>query len=104
MTRVTVTTFGGVRIEVELMRRLPRTVIIGVRHRGARRGVETADRVRNIITASGMEYPRSRVQVTVSPVQTVSPLQANESSELDLRIALAIVAAAGLVSIEQVTA
>lgn len=72
-------------ITVMLVRRLPRTTIVGLPADTVR---ETADRVRSAITASGFDYPRERVVVNIDT-------EARAASGMDLPIALGILVASG---------
>lgn len=76
-----------VTIEVDLIRRLPATVIVGLPSASVR---EAAERVRSAIEASGFEYPRCRVVVSLSPADL-----RKEGTCLDLPIAIAILVASG---------
>lgn len=80
-----------VTIEVDLVSRLPAVVIVGMPSATVR---ETADRVRSAILASGFEFPRRRVVVSVSPAD----LRKSNPTALDLPIAYAILVASGQVA------
>ena len=81
-----------VNIEVTLMRRLPALVLIGVASEVAAR--ETGERIRGAILASGFEFPRQRVIVTVTGPKS-GPEIVRVGNHLDLPIALAILVASG---------
>jgi len=53
-----------VNVEVDLPRRLPATIIVGLPGNAIR---ESAHRVRSAIVASGYEYPKKRVVVNLAP-------------------------------------
>lgn len=76
-----------VTVEVDLLRRLPRIVIVGL---PAAEAKETSERVRSAIIGAGFEFPRLRVVVNISPNV---PILA--TSSLDLPIAIGILAASG---------
>lgn len=78
-----------VTIEVELVRRIPTIVIVGLGSRASDR--ELAEIVHSAIYASGYEVPRQRVTVTVSPDAALC----GEHASLALPIALAILGASG---------
>lgn len=80
-----------VEIEVDLIRRLPKTTIIGVPASVAR---ETAERVRSAIVNAGFDYPKYRITVNVS-----SPCR-NDGTQFDLPIAVAILVASGQLPVE----
>lgn len=80
-----------VEIEVDLIRRLPKTTIIGVPASAAR---ETAERVRSAIVSAGFDYPKYRITVHVS-----SPCR-NDGTQFDLPIAVAILVASGQLPVE----
>ena len=76
-----------VTIEVDFLRRLPATAIVGL---PAGSVGEVAAKVRDAIEASGFVYPRCRVVIAVSPADL-----RKEGSGLDLPIAIAILVASG---------
>lgn len=78
-----------VGVEVDLLRRLPAVVIVGLPAATAR---ETADRVRSAILSAGFDFPRLRVVVNVTPADL-----RKGGNGLDLPIALAILVASGQV-------
>ena len=75
-------------VSVDLLKRLPAVVIVGLPAPQVR---ETADRVRSAIMASGFEFPRSRVVVSVEPADV-----RKDPMHTDLAVAMAILGAAGL--------
>jgi len=77
-----------VSVEVDLLRRLPRTVIVGLPADAVK---ETAERVRSAIVAAGFEYPRMRVVVNLAPAD----LRKTVASAFDLPIAVGILVASG---------
>lgn len=81
-----------VTVEVDLLRRLPAIAIVGLPSASVR---ESADRVRSAMLASGIEFPRMRVVVSLAP----SDLR-KEGASFDLPIAVGIMAAMGEVSVE----
>ncbi len=76
-----------VRVEVDLVRRLPATVVVGLPSGAVR---ESTERVRSAIGAAGFEYPRLRVTVNLGPADV-----RKEGTGFDLPIAVAILAASG---------
>lgn len=90
--RVTGATLLGVdavkvEVEVDLLRRLPAVVIVGLASTSVR---ESADRVRSALLASGFEFPRQRVVVGLAPGDL-----RKEGPAFDLPIAVGILCAAG---------
>ena len=55
---------SAVSVEVDLARRLPATIIVGLPGNAIR---ESAHRIRSAIVASGSEYPKKRVVVNLAP-------------------------------------
>ncbi len=82
-----------VSVEVDLLRRLPSVAIVGLPSPSVR---EAAERVRSAILASGMEFPRARVVISLAPADL-----RKEGTGFDLPMALAILAAAGRVDREE---
>jgi magnesium chelatase family protein len=76
-----------VTVEVDLLRRLPSVAIVGLPSPSVR---EAADRVRSAMLASGLEFPRYRVVISLAPADL-----RKEGTGFDLPIALGILAAAG---------
>lgn len=71
-----------VGVEVDLLRRLPQVVMVGLPAPSVR---ESADRVRSAIVASGFEFPRQRVVVALAPADL-----RKEGTAFDLPIAVGI--------------
>ncbi|MFZ5477926.1 MAG: YifB family Mg chelatase-like AAA ATPase [Myxococcota bacterium] len=82
----------GVRVtvEVDLLRRLPAVVIVGLASTSVR---ESADRVRSSLLAAGFEFPRQRVVVSLAPADL-----RKDGTGMDLPIAAGILGAAGVLS------
>jgi magnesium chelatase family protein len=78
-----------VSVEVDLLRRLPQVVMVGLPAPAVR---ESADRVRSAIAASGFEFPRQRVVVALAPADL-----RKEGTAFDLPIAIGILLEAGQV-------
>lgn len=76
----------GVRVEVDLLRRLPAVVIVGLPSAAVR---ESAERIRSAILATDHEFPRQRVVVSLAPADL-----RKEGTSFDLAIAVGILAAA----------
>ncbi len=74
-----------VTVEVDLVRRLPRTLVVGLAGPAIKESVE---RVRSAIVAAGWEYPRKRVTVNLAPADLPKV-----GTGFDLPIAVAILAA-----------
>ncbi len=85
------TLFGvdGLRIsvEVDLLRRLPSVAIVGLPSLSVR---ESADRVRSAMLASGFDFPRQRVVVSLGPADV-----RKDGTGFDLAIASGILLASG---------
>jgi len=79
----------AVSVEVDLPRRLPATIIVGLPGSAIR---ESAHRVRSAIVASGGEYPKKRVVVNLAPADLPKV-----GTAFDLPIAIAILVASGTV-------
>ena len=75
----------SVRVEVDLLRRLPAVVIVGLPGGAVR---ESADRVRSALQAAGFEFPRKRVVVNLAPADL-----RKAGTAFDLPIAVGILAA-----------
>jgi magnesium chelatase family protein len=69
-----------VGVEVDLLRRLPQVVMVGLPAPSVR---ESADRVRSAIVAAGFEFPRQRVVVALAPADL-----RKEGTAFDLPIAI----------------
>jgi magnesium chelatase family protein len=78
-----------VLVEVDLLRRLPAVVIVGMVGMAVR---ESAERIRSAILASGFEFPRQRVVLSLAPADL-----RKDGTGFDLALAVAILAAAGAV-------
>lgn len=76
-----------VEVEADLVRRLPRTTIVGLPANSVR---ESTERVRSAIVSSEFEYPKKRVTINLAPADI-----RKEGTGFDLPIALAVLAAAG---------
>lgn len=76
-------------VEVDLLRRLPCVVVVGLPSTSVR---ESAERVRSAILAAGFEFPRQRVVVSLGPADLKK-----DGTALDLAIAVGILVAAGVV-------
>jgi magnesium chelatase family protein len=74
-----------VRVEVDLVRRLPRVIVVGLADSAVR---ESTERVRSAILASGFDFPRMCITVNLAPGDIKK-----EGTGLDLPIALGILAA-----------
>jgi magnesium chelatase family protein len=83
-----------VGVEVDLLRRLPQVVMVGLPAPAVR---ESADRVRSAIVAAGFEFPRQRVVVALAPADL-----RKDGTAFDLPIAVGILLEAGHVSDERV--
>ncbi|MEL6343695.1 MAG: YifB family Mg chelatase-like AAA ATPase [Myxococcota bacterium] len=76
-----------VSVEVDLLRRLPCVVIVGLPGGAVR---ESADRVRSALQAAGHEFPRKRVVINLAPADL-----RKSGAAFDLPIAVGILAASG---------
>lgn len=76
----------AVRVEVDLLRRLPGVVIVGLAGSAIRESVE---RIRSAIQSAGLEFPRKRVVVNLAPADLKK-----SGAAFDLPIAVGILAAA----------
>ena len=76
-----------VDVEADLVRRLPRTTIVGLPANCVRESVE---RVRSAVLASELEYPKKRITINLAPADV-----RKAGTGFDLPIALALLAAAG---------
>jgi magnesium chelatase family protein len=74
-------------VEADLVRRLPRTTIVGLPSNAVRESVE---RVRSAIVAAGFTYPKLRVTINLAPADL-----RKEGTGFDLPIAVAVLAASG---------
>ncbi|MCB9779973.1 MAG: YifB family Mg chelatase-like AAA ATPase [Alphaproteobacteria bacterium] len=80
-------------VEVDLLRRLPSVVIVGLPGGAVR---ESADRVRSAIQQADLEFPRKRVVVNLAPADV-----RKVGTGFDLPIAVGILAASGQVAHER---
>ena len=78
-----------VSVEVDLPRRLPATIIVGLPGSAIR---ESAHRIRSAIVASGRDYPKRRVVVNLAPADLPKV-----GTTFDLAIAIGILIADGSV-------
>lgn len=76
---------ASVSVEVDLLRRLPCVVIVGLASGAVR---ESSDRVRSAIQSAELEFPRRRVVINLAPAA-----QKKSGAGLDLPIAIGILAA-----------
>ncbi len=76
-----------VTVEVDFLRRLPSVAIVGLPSLSVR---ERADRVRSVMLASGSEFPRQRVVVSLAPGDLRT-----DGTGFDLPIAAGILLAGG---------
>lgn len=81
-----------IQVEVDLLRRLPRFIIVGLAANAVK---ESAERVRSAIVGAGIEFPRQRVVVNLAPADL-----RKDGTALDLPVALGILAANGDVPAE----
>jgi magnesium chelatase family protein len=81
-----------IQVEVDLLRRLPRFVIVGLAANAVK---ESGERVRSAIGGAGIEFPRQRVVVNLAPADL-----RKDGTALDLPVALGILAANGDVPAE----
>jgi magnesium chelatase family protein len=83
-----------IRVEADLLRRLPAMCIVGLAASAVK---ESAERIRSAVVALGEEFPRKRIVVNLSPADV-----RKEGTALDLPIALAILAGDGRIPTEAV--
>lgn len=76
-----------IRVEVDLLRRLPAMCIVGLAASAVK---ESAERIRSAMEAIGEEFPRKRIVVNLAPADV-----RKDGTALDLPIALAILAGDG---------
>lgn len=81
-----------VRIEAHLAGGLPRFAVVGLAETAVK---ESRDRVRAAISNAGLEFPRGRITVNLSPADVPK-----EGGRFDLPIALGVLAASGSLQIE----
>ncbi|WP_425229502.1 YifB family Mg chelatase-like AAA ATPase [Sphingomonas sp.] len=82
----------GVEVQVQLIPGLPAFNIVGLGDKAVR---ESLERVRGAIAAMGLALPPKRIAVNLSPADLPK-----EGSHFDLPIALALLAAMGIVDVE----
>ena len=82
-----------IRVEVDLLKRLPAVCIVGLAANAVR---EAAERVRCAITAMDEEFPRQRVIVNLAPADV-----RKDGMSFDLPIALGVLAADGKIDAER---
>ncbi len=75
-----------VRVEVDILRRLPSVQIVGLAASSVR---ESAERVRSAVVAQGLQWPRMRVVINLAPADL-----RKEGTAFDLPIAVGVLAAA----------
>lgn len=75
----------AVEVEVDLLRRLPAMVIVGMAHGAVR---ESSERVRSAVESSGLAFPRKRIVVNLAPAAL-----RKQGTSLDLATAIGILAA-----------
>ena len=85
-----------VEVEVDVVKRLPTMVIVGLPANSVR---EASERVRSAIVASGLEYPKLRVTVNLAPADL-----RKRGTGLDLPIALGTLAASGKIDADALRA
>lgn len=74
-----------VAVEVDLVRRLPKTTVVGLPANAVR---ESTERVRSAIVSSGFDYPKLRVTINLAPADV-----RKEGTGFDLPIAVGVLAA-----------
>ncbi|MCK6503335.1 YifB family Mg chelatase-like AAA ATPase [Myxococcota bacterium] len=82
-----------IQVEVDLLRRLPNVVIVGLPGGAVR---ESADRVRSAIQQAGLEFPKKRVVINLAPADV-----RKSGTAFDLPIAVGILAESGQVAREK---
>ena len=82
-----------VRVEVNLVRRLPRVIVVGLPASSVR---EATERVRSALSACGFEFPKRCITINLAP----SGIR-KEGTGLDLAIAVGILAASDQVPTEK---
>ncbi|MFM2247757.1 MAG: hypothetical protein RL071_3832 [Pseudomonadota bacterium] len=83
----------AVAVEVDLLRRLPAVVVVGLASAAVR---ESADRVRSAIQEARFDFPKLRVVVNLAPADL-----RKDGSAFDLPIAVGVLAASGQVPTEK---
>ena len=79
-----------VAVEVDLVRRLPKTTVVGLPASAVR---ESTERVRSAIVSSGFDYPKLRVTINLAPADV-----RKEGTGFDLPIAVGVLSASGQIS------
>lgn len=82
-----------VEVQCQLVSGLPNFIVVGLADKAV---AESRERVRNAIAAIGLSLPPKRITVNLSPADLPK-----EGSHYDLPIALALLAAMGVVDVEQ---
>jgi len=82
----------NVEVEVDLLKRLPTVVIVGLPNSAVR---ESAERVRSAMESSGFSFPRKRVVINLAPADL-----RKQGTALDLPTALGILGADGALPTE----
>ncbi len=80
-----------VAVEVDLVRRLPKTTVVGLPANAVR---ESTERVRSAIVSSGFDYPKLRVTINLAPADV-----RKEGTGFDLPIAVGILGASKQVQV-----
>ena len=83
-----------IRVEVDLLRRLPRISVVGLAASAVK---ESAERVRSAISSAELDFPRMRVVINLAPAD-----MRKDGTALDLPMAIGILAADGQIP-EQAT-
>ena len=76
-----------IRVEVDLLRRLPGVSIVGLAAGAVK---ESAERVRSALASSALDFPRKRVVVNMAPADV-----RKDGSAFDLPIAIGVLSADG---------
>ena len=84
-----------IEVEVDLVRRLPAVVIVGLTGGTVR---ESADRVRSALQHCGMTFPKRRVVINLAPADI-----RKRGTHFDLPVAVGILAASGQVESDRIT-
>ena len=84
-----------VEVEVDLLRRLPSVVIVGMANSAVK---ESAERIRSAMESSGYSFPRKRVVINLAPADL-----RKQGTALDLPTALGILAADGHLPVERLS-
>ena len=81
-----------IRVEVDLLRRLPSISIVGLARHSVK---ESTERVRSAINACGYEVPKKRIVINLAPASVPK-----KGTGLDLPIAIGILAASGQIAVD----